>query len=197
MKNLFIFVVFMIFSVFGNTQTGKIESIREQYSFAQQEISGQKNEDLPENNMHIVINQMMPAIGSQTVEYYFYFQLKEPDDDVSFLHDLFFVTRKYNVAESSEIYEEFLFDLSGNLIFYFQNAREEKCKQIRCYFSDNKLIKVLYKEADLNEDEECPASSKYKLVLQSKNKLPEDYALEYIQATAKNIASFFNLIDKN
>ncbi|RLD48920.1 MAG: hypothetical protein DRI94_11850 [Bacteroidetes bacterium] len=195
MKSLQIIILFFCFAGVLNAQTNEIKNIREQYTQIQKEIAAQKNDDMPKNNMHIIVNQNMPGIGEQQIEYHFYFELEDIQDQVPEHHNMFFATRQYNVAASSDTYEEFLYDLSGNLLFYFQKTSEEKCKQLRCYFKDNKLIKVIYKEADLIDDT-CPSSSKYKVLIQSKNKLPQDFGMEYLRSTSKSIMSIFKALDK-
>lgn len=193
MKRFCFFLALMLSAFAANSQVELIENIKQNYYYVQKVIKAQITEDIPENNAKIVINQLMPAIGSQTIEYNFYFSLIELDDEVSFDHNLNFATRKYNVAQSMFVYEEFLFDENGDLIFYFQSEQSEICKQIRCYFNKNKLIKVIYKEAELNDEYEC---SKYKVILESKNKLPEDYGLGYIQGTANDLLEIHRLLDK-
>ena len=198
MKLFKLSVLFLSFFGVLKAQTNDIKHIREKYSAIQKQIVAQKNNDIPENNTHIIIKQNMPAIGEQQIDYNFYFELEDyngSDDKIPEHHNLLFATRKYNVAASSETYEEFLYDESGNLIFYFQKVREEKCSQLRCYFKDNKLIKVIYKEAAVIDDK-CPSASKYKVILQSKNKLPEDFGMEYLRSVSKKIKTIFTALDK-
>lgn len=195
MKNLIVLLLLFssIFPIFS--QTDALKNIRQQYSDVHRDIKAQKNEDIPKNHAQIIINQMMPSIGAQTIEYNFYFSLVEPVDDYSFDHYLSFATRKYNVAQSLFVYEEFLYDSDGNLIFYFDKELSQNCTELRCYFENNKLFKVLYKVADL-EANKCPDASKYKTILNSKNELPEDFSLNVIKSSADDILTIYRLLDK-
>lgn len=194
MKRIEIILVFILIVVFANSQNSEIVNIKQQYYNVHQEITAQQNQDVPENNAKIIVNQTMPAIGPQTIEYNFYFQLKDLEDDVSFEHDLLFVTRTYNIAASYFFYEEFLYDLSGKLIFYYSSVHDTICKQLRCYFKDDVLIKVIYKQADF-VDFECPENDDFNVVLESKDKLPEDYTLETIQGTGYDMKTIYNILD--
>lgn len=193
MKTICILITFLSSFLLLNSQTDILKSIKQDYYDIQKEIDAQKNEDIPQNNTKIVVNQMMPAIGCQTVEYDLYFYLNENEFDVSFDHSLWFATREYNVAQSMFVYEEFLYDGDGNLSFYFQIEKTETCKQLRCYFNENKLIKVIYKEGLLDADYGC---GNYKIVLESENELPEDYKLGDILDRAKNIIKIHSLLDR-
>jgi len=141
----------------------------------------------------------MPAIGPQTITYSFYFTLDfaETEENSDYVHNLNFVTRKYNVAASLDSYEEFLYNEKGQLIFYYQQLETvDNVLRARCYFLNNKLVKFSLKE--LIEEGEIDNSADYKEIYNSIYNIPEIYFDEYISISSKSnqIKNLYHMIDE-
>lgn len=199
MKKILLFIVlFSLLSSVMYSQKSDIQFIRESYNEAQEKIKHQKNDDIPQDNMKISVNQNMPAIGPQTIDYVFYFDLIFDEEKTEYIHSLNFATRQYNVAASVFSYEEFLYNADGELIFYFlkeENAYDEKTFELRLYYKDENLIKVLAKELKEGGNPDNPAD--YEVSLLSKNEVPsyfEDYKNGVIPL-GKTIKSIYEKVD--
>ncbi|MBN2892460.1 MAG: hypothetical protein JXL97_11380 [Bacteroidales bacterium] len=174
-KYTFLLVALFLFSGIINAQNSDIQFIRDSYNSAQENINYQLNEEIPQDNMKITVNQNIAAIGPQTIEYTYYFDyvfLDEPTYE--YTHKLYFATRSYNVAASLFSYEEFLYNENGELIFYFlreNSAYSELDFEIRLYYKQNQLIKVIAKE--LKEAGDPENSDDYVKTFEAKNDVPE------------------------
>ncbi len=180
-----------------NAQEQDITKIKQLYNDAQENIAYQKNGDIPEDNIHLVINQNMPALGPQTYDYNFYFTLDYSEEEPGeYFHTLCFVNRSFNFAQSAFYYEEFLYDKNGDLVFYFLRMKAAFCFELRCYFKDENLIKILIKE--VNSDGDCENSNDYVITHQSVNEVPYNYE-EYVNSikpASEKIKNIFKTIDK-
>ena len=191
----------LTFLLFGNSfvfgQNDEISQIKEYYYYIQENIEHQKNGDIPADSLHIVLEQNMPAIGPQIFTYNFYFSMPFDDETYEYYHSLSFVKRTYNVAASMYVYEEFLYNGIGDLVFYYMKYETETCKEIRYYFSDKKLIKAEVRELKIDGD--CQKFDNYEVVFQSNNKFPEFYTEEFtdIYEKSQNIKDIFKIIDKS
>lgn len=198
MKIIYLISFFLIssFSVFS--QTKEIKQIKELYYSVQENIEQQRNEEIPQDNLQIILNQNMAAIGPQTVSYNFYFTLKfDEEETYEYYHTLNFVTRSYNIAASVYYYEEFLYNDKGELIFYFLKQESEYSFEIRCYYSNNELINITIK--DLKEDGNYQNSADYIQTYESTNKIPENHEedCKFIKLKAENILEIYKKIDNN
>ena len=195
MKKYFSLILILFSSTFVFSQNEDIQDIREIYYLIQEKIEHQNNGDIPEDNLQIVLNQNMPAIGPQTIDYNFYFTLDFDDGIGEYVHTLDFVTRSYNIAASLYVYEEFLYNGVGDLVFYYMKYESAACKEIRFYFSNNELIKATVKE--LNVDGNCEEFEDFTISYQSKNEFPEFYIEEFtdIQEKSQHIKDIYKLLE--
>jgi len=195
-KIIFLFLIISIFFQISFSQEAEIKKIRELYKTAQENIGYQRDSLIPFDNLKITLNQNMPAIGQQTFDYEFYFSLEYSEEtEGEYFHQLYFATKSYNIAASYFSYEEFLFNDKGELVFYFikysSGYEPEFNREVRCYFQNEKLIKINVKEAPLNYDDENPI---FNQIYENSNVVPdyfkEDYS--YILSTAEEIKNIYN-----
>ncbi len=180
---LFLVVLFLQF-FYTYSQNNDIDFIRDLYNQTQKKINSQKDSLVPQDNMRIVLNRNMPAIGPQKISYKFYFTLcLNESDSVYYYHKLDFVKCSYNFAASAFYYEEFLFDNRANLVFYFLRYKSQITREYRCYFKDNKLIKITVKK--LKENGNAENFNDYQQVFESTNKIPEYFRNDYAKINSK------------
>ncbi len=123
------------------------------------------------------IKQNLPGTGYHKERIRLYFYEKENEewdaDELMLFRSLHFVTWKYNYA-AREFYEEYLYDQKGNIEFaYLRNADMDHFKggEMRCYFQDGKLFKVL---VSIRNEETDKYEQKY-----SGTTVPKEYASVY------------------
>lgn len=197
MKKIMFLLGLVLFFIETFSQESEIKFIREQYSKAQENIGYQRDSLIPLDNIKITLNQNMPAIGQQTFDYNFFFTLEYSEEvDGEYFHQLYFATKSYNIAASYFSYEEFLFNEKEELIFYFLKYRSgyepEFNREIRCYFNNNKLIKITVKEAPFENDDESELV--FKQVYESTSKVPDNFKEDYdnLFSTLENIKDIYH-----
>ncbi len=197
MKKIVLINILMCSCFLLNAQNSHISKIRSDYSEIQKSIQNQRT-DIPKNDISIIQNQNVAGIGEQKIEYKFWFDIIYYDSD-DMKHRLDFATRKYHIAASVYSYEEFMFDNAGNLSFYYirLNSEYEKIDyEIRLYFNNKKLIKVIAKELQPNGNRR--KSSDYKKTFESADKVPNYFSDNYknLPTLAKDIKNLFYIVDE-
>lgn len=155
MKRIIVFIGLLCCLHMASAQDA-VNTIRQHYADAQEKVAryaeyekeGEWSMPCP---MYYEVNvkQNLPGTGyhKQRIRLYFYeIENEEWDADAPMLsRSLHFVTWKYNYG-AREFYEEYLYDEKGNIEFaYLCNADMDHFKggEMRCYFQNGKLIKVL------------------------------------------------------
>lgn len=178
-----------------------ISTIRKHYAEAQQMVAeyakSEKEGEMPFPEYYEVnISQNLPGTGPHMERIRLYYYLNDLTDDWKpdgpmLSRNLHFVTWKYNYA-ARDFYEEYLFDQQGSIEFiYCRNADMDDFNggELRFYFKDGKLIKVLVSIRNAKTDK---YEQKY-----SGTTIPEPYVALYksCQSDIKRFKKLFDDID--
>ena len=134
-------------------KSDKVVAIREAYAAALKNVELSKVEGIPHNYMESSLRYVVPALGEtfETLRCYYDQDVETEHWHVVYLP--YFLTRKYNFSVRN-IYEEYLFDSEGHLIFVFVKSDsmdgKEKVEERYYFDSDGTLIKELVKGIALN-----------------------------------------------
>ena len=139
MKNILITIVLFLSAMAVQAQASpaakkEVADIRKQYAEAKQEMEGldkMEREGFPPNKTVFSSNYNEAGTGpTKEVITYYHRVAYDEEAEMSF-HRPFFITRKFNVA-AREFYQEFLFDKTGNLKFFFEKNPEGETRYYFC-----------------------------------------------------------------
>jgi hypothetical protein len=149
----FLFLLIFTFSISAQKSVEKqIESIRKIYTEISNKIeTTEKDEesgrtsDLAVNELVInKLNKSWAAVGNYRVVYRFYYQNR---DEEPYPTQLVKVTKTTESA-ARRYYEEFVYDKTDNLIFYFEkSADDEKPLERRIYFDKKRAFRMVEDES--------------------------------------------------
>ena len=120
-----------------------VDSIREQYAEAKQNIAYNDKSEETRNQMTVNISHMVAAIGHQekVVTYYFFTDFDEDADD--YISKPYFITVTYNVA-ARKFYEEYLLKDNGDVIFAYLSGESNDPAvgrfEARYYWENDQLV---------------------------------------------------------
>lgn len=170
MRNLLATLLFfLIFSLQSFAQIDKrIEEIRQIYKETNEQIADEENAEIFLTELVINKNNgSYPAVGiyNSTVKFFYTYGDREKNP---YPNQLLKITITTNRSAMTENYE-FLFNSSGQLIFYFEKKDDE---EHRFYFSIEKPFRILKgdKSVNINSKEEI---EKTKMILAEKKRLVE------------------------
>ena len=155
-KHLLGFLVILFFSgaVSAQTVDKAVEKIRVIYHEVAEKARAAEEEDDQGEFGELVMNELAVnkrrhqwrAVGNYVLTYKFFYRLKGGGDSEEHLYpdELVMVKVQKNIS-SRAYWEEFLYDKSGALIFYFQKAEndEEVPVERRIYFSLGKAVRII------------------------------------------------------
>lgn len=146
MKPLFSsFVLILLFTAALYPQSDKakrIKEIREEYTTLKSAIERIEKSDEQAHQSALAVNELVvnklnkswPAVGNYSVVYRFYY---EQTGEQHYPETLLMVTKK-TVSAARTYYQEYLFEETGELMFYF--TKSESDGEHRIYFKDGKLL---------------------------------------------------------
>lgn len=127
---------------------GDVAAIRKLYSEAKERMAQNgKDESVPRYDMTISAHYVVPGTGptEETIRYFFG---QDYDEDLGmYRSNVYFITRRFNIA-ARPYYQEFLFDeKTGDLIFAFlqEEGFEGQTNQTRYYWNKSGLLQDLVK----------------------------------------------------
>ena len=127
----------------ANARIWNVQQIREKYSAVKAEIAAGNVEGAVKNSSTLTMEHMVPGTGPQTVRYEFFFSPYDYNQDGYLVdHRLELVQTSYNIA-ARKMYEEYLYDDDGNLIFIYGRRPDEENGgwiDTRLYFSGHRII---------------------------------------------------------
>jgi len=139
MKKVLFTIVMLLSAVAVQAQTSpaakkEVAEIRKQYAEAKQEMEAldkMEREGLTPNKTVFSSNYNEEGTGptKELITYYHRVAYDE-EAEISF-HRPFFITRKFNVA-AREFYQEFMFDKTGNLKFFFEKNPDGETRYYYC-----------------------------------------------------------------
>ncbi len=150
-KHLFIFLLLSIFACSVSAQKSvekQIEQIRKTYAEISQIIEASEKDADAEQPSGYAVNELVinksniswAAVGNYRVVYRFYYQNKGEEP---YPTQLVKVTKTTESA-ARQYYEEFVYDKTENLIFYFETSVDDQYpKERRVYFDKDKAIRII------------------------------------------------------
>ena len=129
-----------------------IKAIRELYQKAQEDINLQSGTKAAKNQLQVTTQKSWFNRGNQTDTYNFYFHEKAgtSGEDGNSLYRLSFVRIKSS-GKVRNCSEEYLFNVKGELVFYFTKFKEGGVgneMEIRLYYKNGEIIRNLIKQTD-------------------------------------------------
>lgn len=145
MNKLSILLVLLLGFVSAQAQTtpaakARVAEIRRMYADAKARMAQSQREakdGLPANKLVANADYMVPGSGPSKEVISYHFSLKEDEEGGPSYHQLYFLTRKYNVAART-YYQEFLYDGQGRLVFFFEQG--EQVNETRYYWNGSELV---------------------------------------------------------
>jgi hypothetical protein len=140
MKRIAMIAALLLMMVSAPAQQDQVAQIRKLYAEAKEKMASKKKAELPPDETVVTSNYMAAGAGPiKDVIHYFY--SGDFDETLGIdIHELYFITRKYNVG-AREFYEEFLFN-EGSLVFYFS---KQEANETRYYWGPNGFLHEVVK----------------------------------------------------
>lgn len=132
-----------------------IAHIRSEYNKAHAAMKENARHSPDRSDMVTTLHYMVPGCGPTTETLQFFFRMKQYGEEQFVDYQLYFVTRKYNVA-ARKYYEEYLFDdETGMLVFVAKQDYDDNLKRVekRLYYRDGELYKATGGTLGKYEDE--------------------------------------------
>lgn len=154
MKKMFLILLMSLFVHVAQAQTVEksVEKIRDFYTEVGKKIEFIEQGGEQGNYGELVCNELTinkfehswPAVGIYKISYKFFYEFDKGDsnrDPNPYPDRIVKITSRSDVS-SRRYYQEFLYDKTGALIFYYLKAEEnETAKETRVYFSAGKAIR--------------------------------------------------------
>ena len=115
----------------------QIADIRAHYAKVKETQKYKREAELPLDETVVTSNYMAAGAGPVKEVTTYYYNGDFDEEVGSDVFKVYFIVRKVNFG-STDIYEEFLFDEKGDMVFFFEKSG---VNEIRYYWSDNALIK--------------------------------------------------------
>lgn len=198
MKKYIVLTFILFLYIFSFSQNQIVMKIWSSYNQAKSIVQAQKDGDIPEDHYQLTLNQNLPAIGPQSINYEIYFSLIEKYDDPDYFEDygeyydqeVFLIEKSYNIA-GQKFYEEFLYE-DEKLIFYFYKEIGDNCNEVRIYLQNDKLIR--FSKTELNSDDCETISSQVEYTI---NNLPNEFneTVDLAITQANNLIKIFDSLN--
>lgn len=156
MKKLFLVVLFFASASLANAQTvdKSVDKIRNFYNEVGKKVEFIEQGGEQGNYGELVCNELTvnkyehswPAVGIYKVSYKFFYEFSgdDPNKDPNPYPDRIVKIVVKSDISARHYYQEFLYDKTGALVFYFLKAEEgETPKETRVYFSAGKAIRLI------------------------------------------------------
>ncbi len=151
----FIFLLSLLgFSVFAQTTEKTVEKIRAYYNEISEKAKAAEEEDDQGEFGELVMNELVinkrrhqwRAVGNFVLTYKFFY--RGGDSETRLYPDELVMVKVQREVSSRRYAEEFLYNKTGALVFYFQKAEgdEEVPAERRVYFSLGKAIRIIEDE---------------------------------------------------
>ena len=121
----------------GPSLKDQIADIRAHYAKVKETQKYKREAELPLDETVVTSNYMAAGAGPVKEVTTYYYNGDFDEEVGSDVFKVYFIVRKVNFG-STDIYEEFLFDEKGDMVFFFEKSG---ANEIRYYWSDNALIK--------------------------------------------------------
>ncbi len=154
----FFFILLFTGAVFAQTLDKRVEKIRAFYDEIAEKARAAEEEDDQGEFGELVMNELVinkrghqwRAVGNYVLTYKFFYRGGDSEEHL-YPDELVMVKVRQNISSRS-YYQEFLYDKSGALIFYFMKPEndEEVPAERRVYFSAGKAIRII--DADKKRD---------------------------------------------
>ena len=130
----------------------QIEQIRKTYTELSEKIATTEKDEESGKTSNLAVNELVinkldrswAAVGIFRITYRFYYQNKEEEP---YPTELVKVTRNAEIS-ARKYFEEFVYDSSGSLIFYFERSEDDDAPfERRIYFAKGKPIRIIEDKA--------------------------------------------------
>jgi len=150
----FIFLLFLASVIPAQTIDKTVEKIRAYYNEIAEKARAAEEEDDQGEFGDLVMNELVinkrrhqwRAVGNYVLTYKFFY--RGGDSEAHLYPDELVMVKVKKEISSRTYFEEFLYDKSGALVFYFQKAEndEQSPAERRVYFSLGKAVRIIEDE---------------------------------------------------